>query len=149
MHRFYSLRMSNHLENPHLAGAPACAKGSSAYPSELIPQNFPWRAAPCPYPGGFPATADSGYVYEPQFVVCLLPDFVHSGCLRLSQAPDNATYRANTAPLYPWRVHSDVLKQVIRNLMLQVDSEVMEVRKETCGPNRSRVIIVLETPDEI
>ena len=40
------------------------------------------------------------------------------------------------------------LKQVIRSLTLQVDSEVMEVRKETCGPNRSRVIIVLETPDE-
>ena len=52
-------------------------------------------------------------------------------------------------PLYPWRLHSDVLKQVIRNLTFQVDSEVVEVRKETCGPHRSRVTIVLETPDEI
>ena len=52
-------------------------------------------------------------------------------------------------PLNPWRVHSDILKQVIRNLTIQVDSEVMEIRKEKCGPKRSRVIIVLETPDDI
>ncbi|KAF8262535.1 hypothetical protein EI94DRAFT_1808594 [Lactarius quietus] len=120
--------MSNHLENPQFAGTPT--RGSSAYPSELIPQNFPWRAAPGPYPVGFPATANPDYVYEQQFV-----------------APGGAPYRARATPLYPWRVNSDVLKQVIRNLALQVDSEVMEVRKETCGPNRSRVTIVLETPD--
>jgi hypothetical protein len=137
--------MSNHLENPHLAGTPAGANGPSAYPSDLIP----WRPAPCPYPVGNPAVANPGFVYEPQFVVCILPGFDHFLCLRLLQAPSGSTYTANTMPLYPWRAHSDVLKQVIRNLTLQVDSEVMEVRKEKCGSKRSRVIIVLETPDEI
>jgi hypothetical protein len=81
-------------------------------------------------------------------MVCLLPYFGHFVYSRLLQAPGDATYRANVMPLYPWRVHSDVLKQVIRNLTFQVDSEVVEVRKETSGPNRSRVTIVLETPDE-
>jgi len=129
--------MSNHLENPHLAGTSASGPShpEAAYTSELISQNFPWRATPGPYrpyPVGFPkaATANPEYVYEPQFL-----------------APVDATYRTNPMPLYPWRVHSDVLKQVIRNLTLQVDSEVMEVRKESCGRNRSRVTIVLETPD--
>ncbi len=143
--------MSNHLENPHLAGTPA--GGPSAYPSELIPQNFPWRAAPRPYPVGFPAIANPDLAYvthnESRFVVRLLPDFDHLICLRLLQAPGSATYRADATPLNPWRVHSDTLKQVIRNLMLQVDSEIVEVRKETYGPNRSRVTVVFETPDEI
>ncbi|KAI9465034.1 hypothetical protein BJY52DRAFT_1221136 [Lactarius psammicola] len=110
--------MSNHLENPRFAGTPA--GGSSAYPSEPIPQTFPWRAPPHPYPVGFPATANPDLTYvthnEPRFV-----------------APGDTTYRADATPLYPWRV----------------DSEVVEVRKETCGPNRSRVTVVFETPDEI
>jgi len=38
---------------------------------------------------------------------------------------------------------------MIRNLMLQIDSEVVEVRKETRGLSRSRVTVVFETPDEI
>ncbi len=143
--------MSNHLENPHLAGTPA--GGSSAYPSELIPENFPWPAAPRPYPVGFPATANPDLVYvthnEPRFVVRLLPDLDNFICLSLLQAQGNTTYRADATPLYPWRVHSDILKQMIRNLMLQVDSEVVEVRKETCGRNRSRVTVVFEAPDEI
>ena len=66
----------------------------------------------------------------------------------LLQAPGDTTYRADT-PLYPWRVHSDALKTMIRNLMFQINSEVVEVRKETYGPNRSRVTVVFETPDEI
>lgn len=134
--------MSNHLE---IAGA----NGPSAYPSEPIPQNIPWRPAPCPYPVEIPAATNPGYVYEPQYVVRILPGFDYFVCLRLLQAPSDSTHRANTMPLYSWRVHSDVLKQVIRNLTLQVDSEITEVRKEKCGPKRSRVIIVLETPDEI
>ena len=141
--------MSNHLENPHLAGTPAGANGLSAYPSELIPQNIPWRPAPCPYPMGISAATNPGYVYEAQHIVCILLGFDHFVCLRLLQAPSDSTYKANTMPLNPWRVHSDILKQVIRNLTIQVDSEVMEIRKEKCGPKRSRVIIVLETPDDI
>ena len=65
----------------------------------------------------------------------------------LLQAPGDTTYRADATPLYPWRVHSDALKTMIRNLM--INSEVVEVRKETYGPNRSRVTVVFETPDEI
>jgi hypothetical protein len=98
---------------------------------------------------GCPASANRDYVYEPRFVVHPLPHFGHFVYSRLLQAPGGATYRADVVPMYPWRVHSDVLKQVIRNLTFQVDSEVVEVRKETSGPNRSRVIIVLETPNEI
>jgi hypothetical protein len=79
---------------------------------------------------------------------CFLTSTV-SCLMLLSQAPGYTTYRADVMPLYPWRMHSDALKQVIRSLMLQVDSEVIEVRKETCGPNRSRVTVVFETPDEI
>lgn len=33
--------------------------------------------------------------------------------------------------------------------MLQVDSEVVEVRKESHGLSRSRVTVVFEIPDEI
>jgi hypothetical protein len=65
------------------------------------------------------------------------------------QAPDDTTYRADATPLYPWRVHSDALKTMIRNLMFQINSEVVEVRRETNGSNRSRVTVVFETPDEI
>ena len=67
----------------------------------------------------------------------------------LLQAPGDTTYRADAAPLYPWRVHSDALKTMIRNLMFQINSEVVEVRRDTYGPNRSRVTVVFETPDEI
>jgi len=137
--------MSNHLESPHPAGTPA--SGSSAYPSEPIFQSFPWRAAPRPCPAEFPTTVNPDLVYEPRFVVRLLPALGYFISLRLLQAPGDTTYRANATPLYPWRVHSDVLKQVIRCLTLQVDSEVIEVRKERCGPNRSKVTIVLETPE--
>ena len=141
--------MSNHLENLRLAGSPTGGSSRAAYTSELASQNRPWRAAAHSYPVGFPATANRDYVYEPQFVVRLLPHVGHFVCSRLLQGPDDATYRASTMPLYPWRLHSDVLKQLIRNLTFQVDSEVVEVRKETYGPHRSRVTIVLETPDEI
>jgi len=120
--------MSNHhhLENPHPAGNPA--GGSSAYPSQPIPQNLSWRAPSLPYPAGFPASAnpEPNYVSGPLFV-----------------APENAT------ALYPWRMHSDDLKQVARNLTLQVDSEVVGLQKEKCGPNRLRVTVVFEMPDEI
>jgi hypothetical protein len=92
----------------------------------------------------FPATANRDYVYDPRFVVHLLPHFGHFGYSRL--AAGEARYRANVMPLYPRRVHSDILKQVVRNLTFQVDSEVVEVRKETCG---SRVTTVSETPDDI
>lgn len=141
--------MSNHLENTYLGGTSAGTNGSSAYPQELIPQNLPWRVTPRPYPVGFPAAANPDYVYEPRCVVRFLPYFNHFVCQRLLQAPGDAAYRANTTPLYPWRVHSDALKTMIRNLMLQFNSEVVEVRKETCGPNRSKVTIVLEMPDEV
>ena len=80
----------------------------------------------------------------------LLADLDHLVCLSLLQtAGDTTSYRADATPLpvYPWRMHSDVLKQMIRCLTLQVDSEVVEVRKERCGPNRSKVTIVLETPE--
>ena len=33
--------------------------------------------------------------------------------------------------------------------MLQVDSEVVEIRKDPHGLNRSRVTVVFEIPDEI
>ena len=139
--------MSSHLENPHLARTPAGS--SSAYPSEPIPQNFPWRAISYPCPAAFPATANQDYVHGPQFVVRLLPESHHSIYLTLSQAPGETTYRADATPSYPWRVHSDALKHLIRNLTMQIDSEVVEVRKETCGLNRSKVTVVIETPDEI
>jgi len=104
---------NHHPENPHLAGTPA--GGSSAYPSELVPHNRLWHADSLPYPGaGFPATANPDYVYGPRF-----------------SAPGDTTYRADPTPLYPWRVHSDALKTMIRNLMLQINSEVVEVRRET------------------
>ena len=65
--------MSNHLENhPHLPKTPV--GGSSAYPSEPIPQNFPWRAVSRPYHVGYPTTANPDFVYEPRFVVRPLPD---------------------------------------------------------------------------
>jgi hypothetical protein len=142
-----AIRMSSHPENPHLARTPA--GGPSAYPLEPIPQNFPWRVTPNPCPAGCIATAYPNYVPGPRFEVHLLPisyDYVY---LTLSQAPDDATYRADATPPYPWRVHSDALKHMIRNLMLQVDSEVVEVRKESHGLSRSRVTVVFETPDEI
>ncbi|KAF8272850.1 hypothetical protein EI94DRAFT_1795844 [Lactarius quietus] len=122
--------MSNHLENPRLARTPA--GGSSSYPSEPIPQNFPWPTTSHPCPAGYPATAHPDYVHGSAFV-----------------APGDPTYRADPTPLYPWKAHSDALKAMIRNLMLQIDSEVVEVRKETRGLSRSRVTVVFETPDEI
>jgi hypothetical protein len=139
---------SNHPENPHLAGTPA--GGPSVYPSELGPHNRLWHADSLPYPGaGFPATANPDYVYGPRFSVPLLLNSQHSVYLMLLQAPGDTTYRADAPPLYPWRMHSDALKTMIRNLMLQINSEVVEVRRETYGPNRSRVTVVFETPDEI
>lgn len=106
---------------------------------------------PRPGPAGFTATANPDYVPRPQFVVHLLPNSYDSVYLILSQAPSDTTYRlgAGVTPMYPWRVHSDALKHMIRNLMLQVDSEVVEVRKELHGLSRSRVTVVFETPDEI
>lgn len=79
--------MSNHLENPHLAGTPARANGLSAYPSELIPQNIPWRPAPCPYPVEISAATNPGYVYEAQHIVCILLGFDHFVCLRAIAGP--------------------------------------------------------------
>lgn len=76
-----------------------------------------------------------------------LTDFDYFVCLRLSQAPRTVTYSTNATPLYSWRVYSDALKQVIRNLTLRADSDVVEVRKERCGLDRSRVTVVFETPD--
>jgi len=65
------------------------------------------------------------------------------------QPVGDATYGVDaTPPWYLWRV-SDILKQGIRNLILQVNSDVVEVRKERFGPNRSRVTVVFETPEEI
>ena len=62
---------AHHPEITHLAGTPA--GGTSAYPSELMLQNLPWRAAPRPYPVGFPATANPDLAYvaynEPRFAV--------------------------------------------------------------------------------
>lgn len=81
-------------------------------------------------------------------MVRLLPNSYNSAYLTLSQAPGDP-YRADAAPPYPWRGHSDALKQIIRNLMLQVDSEVVEIRKDPHGLNRSRVTVVFEIPDEI
>ena len=144
--------MSNlnlHPENPHLAGT--AAGGPAAYPSELVPYNRPWGVDSYPHPGaGFPAASNLDYVYGPRFSVRLFPSNAHhSAYLMLLQAPGDTTYRADAAPLYPWRAHSDTLKHLIRSLTSQVDSEVVEVRKETCGPNRSRVTVVFETPNEI
>lgn len=141
---------SHHLENGHLARTPAGGSSESAYPSEPFPQNFPWRATPHHCPAGFTATANPEYVPGPRFasVVHLLPNLYDSVYLTLSQAPGDP-YRTDDAPLNPWRVHSDALKQIIRNLMLQVDSEVVEVRKESHGLSRSRVTVVFEIPDEI
>ena len=127
------------LENPHPAGTPA--GGSSTYQS--IPQNLSWHAASRPYHAGFPATANPEYVYGPRFVVRLFLNSYYSVYPRLLQAQGNAT------PLYPWRIHSDVLKEVISGLTSEPDSQVVELRKERCGPNRSKVTVVFEVPDEI
>jgi hypothetical protein len=82
-------------------------------------------------------------------MVHLLPNSYDSVYLTLSQASGDTTCRADAAPPHSWRVHSDALKRMIRNLMLQVNSEVVEVRKESHGPSRSRVTVVFETSDEI
>lgn len=139
--------MSSHPENTYLTRTPA--GGPSAYPTEPIPQNVPWRTASRPFPAGFPATADPDYAYGPRPVVCLLPGSYHSVYLTPLQAQGDTTNRADPTPLCPWKVYSDALKHMIRNLTLQIDSEVVEVRKETCGLNRSKVTVVFETPDEI
>lgn len=67
----------------------------------------------------------------------------------LQASGHDTTYIVDATLLYPWRVHSDALKTMIRTLMLQINSEVVEVRRETYGQNRSRVIVVFETADEI
>lgn len=104
----FAILMSDYLGNIHHAGTPA--GGSSAYPSE--PQNYPR-----PYPMGFPTTANPDVVYEPRFVVRLLPDLDHLVCLSLLQAQGHTTYRNNAT--LGRSTNSEVLMQLARNRIIR------------------------------